>query len=263
MVRHRRVVLHIGRHGVPPQAVRIYRPPEPPPPAHRQTHPHRGAAHRGKEPRQLLERAARRSGPVALVGQDIAFGPRAQRHEPRAARDLRQHAICGRRGPALAARDIEQPLAPRAERLRTGARDTEFHRPLDRPAQGEDLVRHQSARRALRHRHRGDHVSRGVRADYQLAQTLGMRRDPHVALVGRRHARIAVHRQRPRLRPSGHDGLRHGALEHTIARQLAQRRLRHPLVERQRHGSVGEGERARRHAAIAEARPARKRDRRK
>ena len=63
----------------------------------------------------LLEGTARRAGAAALVGEDVAFGAGTRRTQPRAEGDHRQYDLCDRRGDPFAARDFEQPFAPRAQ----------------------------------------------------------------------------------------------------------------------------------------------------
>ena len=153
-----------------------------------QAHPHGRAPHRGEGPLALLEGAARRPGTAALVGQDVAVGPRARAARRRAARADRQHNLRDRRGDPLAARDFEQPLAPRAQRFRPGARRAALRVAQCGDARGEDPLHHQPGNRALRLGRGGDPLPCDLRADQQLAQALGLRLHQPLAVAERRHA---------------------------------------------------------------------------
>ena len=81
------------------------------------THPYGRAPHRGEGPVALLEGAARRTRPAAVVGPDVAFGAFARGALCGPARDHRQHDLRHRRGDPLAARNFELPFAAGAQTI--------------------------------------------------------------------------------------------------------------------------------------------------
>ena len=120
--------LPVDRRDVRPQAVQIHQPSEPSAVAAQQAYPHGRAPHRGEGPVAFLEGAPRRPRAAAFVGPDVAHGSFARGARRRPARNHRQYDLRDRRGDPLAARNLEQPFAARAQRFRTGARHAELHR---------------------------------------------------------------------------------------------------------------------------------------
>ena len=247
MGRSGNVALFRGRHVLCRQNHPLYAPAQLPAETDRAPDTHHRAPYRRNGTAQLLQRAARRPRPAALVGPHVAGRARQELLLEGGCRTDCQHHIRHRRGDTQHPGDIQQAQPAHAQFIRPVARSQQL-REQDHLHQPEpecgDTVRHQPENGAFRPQRGGHSLPCHRRTHQQQHEALGRHAaDARPDLCGRyRHDRLL--RQRQRVRHGCRPGYRHGPLQHHLPHPVAQRHGRDNERTRQRH--VGPHKRKRR-----------------